>query len=441
MRVSANGRHLVHDDGRPFFYLADTAWELFHRLDRADSELFLRNRAAHRFTVIQAVALAELDGIRTPNANGDLPLLADDPTRPNEPYWAHVDRVIAQAAALGLVVGLLPTWGDKAVPMWGSGPVIFTPPNAYSYGRFLGARYRQQPIIWILGGDRPAVGDGFDTRPIWHAMADGIRAGVAGPALMTYHPLGGASSSAWLHDELWLDFNMQQSGHGAGRDVAVWDLIAADYERVPPKPVLDGEINYEDHPVSPWPRWNPKNGYFRAYDVRKQAYRSVFAGACGVTYGHHAVWQMYAPPHELINHADRTWREALDRPGAQQMRHLRALIEGRPMLTRVPDQALLRAPAGRGSDVVAATRAEDGAYALIYSSSGQPFEVDVTRLSGTTLDAWWFDPRTGAAFSAGQYRRERDLAFTPPAQGDDNDWVLVLDDAAQGFGPPGQEQS
>ena len=55
------------------------------------------------------------------------------------------------------------------------------------------------------------------------------------------------------------------------------------------KPTLDGEINYEDHPIN----WNALNGYFRDADVRRQAYRTVFAGAAGVTYGNQCVWQMY----------------------------------------------------------------------------------------------------------------------------------------------------
>jgi hypothetical protein len=67
LRLSPNRRFIVRADGAPFFYLGDTAWELFHRLTMAEAELYLRDRAAKGFTVIQAVALAELDGLRTPN--------------------------------------------------------------------------------------------------------------------------------------------------------------------------------------------------------------------------------------------------------------------------------------------------------------------------------------------------------------------------------------
>src|SRR5262249_18837819 len=92
LRVSENRRFLVRADGTPFFYLADTAWELFHRLDFEQAEDYLENRAAKGFTVIQAVALAEFDGLTEPNANGDLPLIDQDPARPNAAYFEHVDR-------------------------------------------------------------------------------------------------------------------------------------------------------------------------------------------------------------------------------------------------------------------------------------------------------------------------------------------------------------
>jgi hypothetical protein len=55
LKVSENKRFLVTADGQPFFWLGDTAWELFHRLNREEAERYLKNRADLRFTVIQAV--------------------------------------------------------------------------------------------------------------------------------------------------------------------------------------------------------------------------------------------------------------------------------------------------------------------------------------------------------------------------------------------------
>ena len=105
MRISSNRRFLVHDDGAPFFYLGDTAWELFHRLTLDEAELYLRDRAAKGFTVIQAVVLAELDGLHDPNPYGHTPLKGDDPTRPDEDYFRHVDWVVDKAEEIIYEVG------------------------------------------------------------------------------------------------------------------------------------------------------------------------------------------------------------------------------------------------------------------------------------------------------------------------------------------------
>jgi hypothetical protein len=153
---------------------------LFHRLNREEAEKYLENRRQKRFTVIQAVALAELDGIRTPNAYGDRPLIQEDPVRPAVTpgsdlsdsaaydYWDHVDWIVNKAAEKGIFIGLLPTWGDKVVGIWGQGPVVFNEKNARTYGEFIGGRFADRPnIIWILGGDRPPENEGKDYRPVW----------------------------------------------------------------------------------------------------------------------------------------------------------------------------------------------------------------------------------------------------------------------------------
>src|SRR6187399_749449 len=117
LKVSENKRFLVNDSGKPFFYLGDTAWELFHRLNREEADKYLEDRAKKKFTVIQAVAIAELDGHTDPNAYGHLPLVDLDPAKPavkdgpDNDYWDHVDYIVNKAESLGLFIGFLPTWG------------------------------------------------------------------------------------------------------------------------------------------------------------------------------------------------------------------------------------------------------------------------------------------------------------------------------------------
>src|SRR3712207_3580033 len=199
LKVSDNKRFLVKADGSPFFYLGDTGWTLFQRLNREEADLYLEDRASKGFTVIQVMGISEFDGLTAPNPYGDVPLLDNDPSRPNDAYFRHVDYVVEKAAALGIYIGFLPTWGDKVGPLlWGSGPEVFTPENAEQYGQYLGRRYRDQPVIWVLGGDRNPTEERH--KQIWRALAEGLDRGDGGRHLMTYHPQGGASSADFFHD-------------------------------------------------------------------------------------------------------------------------------------------------------------------------------------------------------------------------------------------------
>lgn len=433
LKISENRRFLVWEDGTPFFWLGDTVWELFHRATLQEARVYLEDRRQKGFTVIQTMVLAEFDGLHTPNIYGECPLHGDDPLQPNDAYFRFIDEIVELAGQKGIFVGLVPTWGDKLELLaHGKGPVIFNPANARGYGVWLGQRYREtENIIWINGGDRQGGGA---NRPIWEALADGIKS-VDPNHLMTFHPLGGGgghSSSEWFHDAAWLDFNLAQSGHER-KHHSNYELVSRDYHLLPPKPCLDGEPRYEDHGVN----WKPQEfGWFDDYDVRQAAYWALFAGAFGHTYGCHPVWQLCNERQAPITFARRHWREALDLPGAGQMRHVRTLMESRPILSRVPDQSLLLEE-GTGPEHRRACRGEG--YIFIYLPQGGTVTLNLTSLSGPLLRAWWFDPRMGRCRGGDVFPSQDQLSFTAPCSGPCSDWVLVLDSAANNFPPPGVE--
>lgn len=427
LKVTSDGHYLEYSDGTPFFWLGDTGWELFHRLNKKEISIYLENRRSKGFNVIQAVILAEFDGLRKPNQYGQVPLHDLDPTKPNEKYFELVDYTVKIALEKGIFMALLPTWGDKVTQLWGQGPVIFNSQNAYIYGRWLGSRFKDYAnIIWILGGDRPPVTDSVDYRPIWRAMAKGIKEGADGNAIFSFHTWGGHSTSEYINDEDWLSINTMQSGHGNGHDVPVWKMIEHDRGLIPTRPTLDAEPNYEDHPVNPWPKWDPANGYFRDYDVRKQTYRSVFAGACGVTYGNHAVWQFLSAREDTINHADRYWTQAINRPGAFQVGYLRKLIESYSPLDRIPDQSLIAEGQGEKGEYIAAFRDAKKTYAMIYLPVGKEIAVNTSIIAGDVITYAWFNPRTGDLGNKTTVDKRPTMKVIPPETGIEKDWVLII---------------
>lgn len=435
IRVSDNHRFLQYTDGTPFFYLADTAWELFHRLNREEADRYLADRAAKGFTAIQAVALAELEGCDAPNAYGQLPFVDSDPLKPNEEYWKHVDYIVKKANELGLYIGMLPTWGRY----WHEGKVIFNKDNAAEYGLYIGQRYKDAKIIWILGGDR--VPDNEYQKDIIRAMARGLKNGDDGRHLISYHPGGWNGSANYFHNEDWLDFNMRQNGHEV--EYKSYGMTRDDYNRQPVKPVIDGEAIYEDHPVAFRP---DERGHSVAADCRRALYWDLFNGACGHTYGHHSIWQMYEPDkREPINRPLIPWYEAISQPGSSQMQYARKLLLSRPYFTRepaserviIPDQIESSVP-GCGQYTFVATGDTDHTYAMVYAPVGRRFTVRQDAVNAPKITAWWYNPRNGKATKIGTFNNDADRTFISPTPGEATDWILVIDDASKKYKAPGR---
>ncbi len=438
LKVSENHRFLVTEDGKPFFWMADTAWELFHRCDREEANMYLEKRAEQGFNVVQAVALAEIDGLNTANPYGQKPLFDNDPETPNAGYFEHVDHIVKKADSLGIYIALLPTWGDKVFKnSWGVGPEVFDKENARIFGQWIGNRYKDYDnVIWIIGGDRNPR-DNTDDVAIWNQMAEGIAEAAGGyeETLMGYHPQPkkGGGSSTWFHNEEWLDFNMHQTGHCANK--GTYNYIAHDYNLNPVKPVLDGEPLYEDHPNC----FNAKElGHSVPEDIRRIIYWNVFARAFGQTYGCHDVWQMYTSDRKGINQPLRPWPIALDLPMANQVKHLKNLMLSRPYLTRIPDQSMVLDEQEENNDYVIATRDSNGSYAMVYFPTGKTTKIDFSSLKGNRLKAWWYDPRTGNYFDAPQIKKSRQVTINPPTSGKGHDWVLVVDNVSEKFAVPGK---
>jgi len=187
------------------------------------------------------------------------------------------------------------------------------------------------------------------------------------------------------------------------------------------------------------------NGRFGAFDVRETAYWSVFAGACGHVYGCNDVWQFYDHNRRPLNSSRMDWKKALTNPGASQLIFLRRLIESRPFMQRTPDRGFL-IPAGPPEGANHPESCRGKAYAFVYLPTGYPVRINLRVLGFARTKAWWYDPRTGDASAVGEYEPSDAQAFEPPGisktrawlkTGRGCDWVLVLDDAAAGFAPPG----
>lgn len=429
LKVSKNGRFLVHSNGTPFWWMGDTAWELFYRLKSSDEkgndiEKYFLNRKERGFSVVQSVLLDELEYKNNTGCaqNGSMPFVNRDPNQPVEAYWEWVDYVLNRAEHYGLYVCVLPCWGN-----WVNNEAIFNTKIAYDYGKFLGERYKNQPnIIWMLGGDR-GVTDYQKT--IWASMAKGIKDADT-LHVMTFHPQGAKSSSSSFHNETWLDFNTYQSGHAID-EYNAFNLALTDWAKKPVKPTLNGEPGYEGIPEKFWE--SSSNTRMTDYDCRKDAFRSLFAGTFGHTYGHSSIWQMLREGDNPVAGANPSikWHDAIEAPGSLQMGYVGKLMKSRSPY-RQPDAQLLVEGLGSGAQHMEATLGFD--YAMVYFPVGATKTIALGKTSGTKVACYWYNPRNGENFPIGTFSNSGSREFSTP---DELDWVLVIDDVNAKYPTPG----
>lgn len=434
LRVSDNGHFLQQADGEPFFWLGDTGWLLFSKLDRDQVETYLENRRQKGFNVVQVMMLHSLGAV---NVYGDTALIDKDVSRPNVTegssfedsaqydYWDHIDYTVDRAAEKGIYMAMVPVWGSNVK----AGGV--SPKQAATYAEWLADRYGDRPnVIWLNGGDIR----GDDSIQVWQTLGKNLREHDP-HHLITFHPRGRTQSSLWFHDALWLDFNMFQSGHRRYDQDTIasepfrygednWRYVETEWNLKPTKPTIDGEPSYEGIPQG---LHDPKEPLWNDADVRRYGYWAVFAGAAGYTYGNNSVMQMLGP-HDKGSAYGATvlWDKALDDPGAGQMVYLKNLMLSRPYFDRVPDQSLIAGGTGEQYDRQIATRGET--YAFIYTYNGKNIPVQLGKLKGDQVKATWYSPRDGKETEIGTFANEGTHAFDPPGEPKDgNDWVLILD--------------
>lgn len=432
LRVSDNKRFLETEKGDPFFWLGDTGWMLFSKLNREEAEKYLEDRRQKGFNVIQVMVLHNI--LKAVNAYGDSALINHNVALPlttpgNSPdyaqqydYWDHVDYIIKLAGEKGIYMALVPVWGSNVK----SGHI--TREQAGKYAEWLSDRYKNMPnVIWVNGGDVM----GNDSIAIWKTIGSTIRKNNPGQ-LITYHPFGRTQSSTWFHNESWLDFNMFQSGHrrynqdttGFHYGEDNWKYVTDDYNKTPAKPTLDGEPSYEGIPQG---LHDPSQPYWGDSDVRRYAYWSVFAGSCGFTYGNNAIMQFHKQGDTDAAYGVKdTWIEALNAHGASEMKYLKQLILSRPYFERIPAQYLIAGAQKEKYDYIAATMGKK--YAFIYTCNGSIMDINLLKINATELQASWFNPRDGVSTQIGAFKNEGIKSFDPPGEIENgNDWVLVLD--------------
>jgi hypothetical protein len=383
LNISKNGRYFTDENGKPFFWQGDTEWELFHLFTVSEAKSLLLERRNQGFNVIQVMVTGvypewgQMQGMKP--WKGMQAWLNNNPLTPDENYFERADSIVALAEEYGilLVIGIYHARDND------EGRI--NTENAKLWAKWLAQRYKNSKnIVWSMYPHAIP-----SSKPVVLATVQGILEGDGGTHLITMHPDPSPASSSFMHPEPWLSFNTLQTWSS---DFMNYDMVRADYERIPVKPVVDGEARYEDEDgITP-------------FESRCAGYWSCLAGGF-YSYGHGNNWK-----------SPLTWRSWYDSPGARQIMILGDLFRSIEWWKLIPDHFIFV----NRVDGNAAARSTDGDWILAYITHSDSVTIRLDNITASKIaTGWWIDPLTGKRIKIGTFPVSENRNFIPPVSWQD----------------------
>jgi hypothetical protein len=422
VRVSANGFYFEQDDGKPFFFLADTAWNGALLSTEAEWDLYLKERAGQKFSAVQWVATpwrAAPHG----DLNRQLAYTGKDKIEINPAFFQRLDAKAEAVNKAGLLNVPVLLWAIASGKDPSVNPGHSLPEDQLILlARYMVARWQANAVMWILAGDGHYFGmEGEKWKRIGRAVF-----GEIAHAPVSMHPQGRHWNWFDFQAEPWLNVIGYQSGHGDSDEDLRWltdGPVTKDWKNTPHRPFINLEPPYEGHLAYQSRKPIP------AELTRRALYWSLLAApTAGVSYGGHGVWGWDDGTKPPTDHDQAgtplPWQKALALPAAQQMTNLYTFFTGidfwrlRPMPEAIVNNPGLQNP----RRFIAAARTEKKDLTLVYVPEDRTVEVLLEALPPSPEVRWW-NPRTGEKNPAVAVVTDRTCQFPTPGEGD---WILVM---------------
>ena len=417
LKLSADKRRLVDQNGAPFLIKEASSWGLIQSLSEADAAVYMDSLLAKGFNTL-LVSVISYDTRMAggpPNWQGIPPFTTQwDFSTYNDAYFAHADRVLNMARDRGMLVLLVACYlgyaGDANQGWWNE---LLSSTNSVAksqaYGRYLGNRYKDfGNIVWVAGGDNtPSPGSELENRLF--AIMQGIKENDT--HLWTAH----WNSPSWSTDQARFAPYMDIDGWYAYTESSPQYLgELTHYNASSRRMIFQLDQSYETEPQG-----DPAT-------IRRKNYDGLLSGCAGTSFCAGPDWYLFY-----------NWRNAMDTTGTEEAFFAFKLFDSRAWQDLVPDQNSAAVTAGRGTygsaDYVCAARTASGGTLMAYLPSSRAVTVTMTAISGTQANAWWYNPRSGQATLIGTYPTTGSRTYTPAS----GDWVLVVDDASLNLPAPG----
>jgi hypothetical protein len=422
IRVSPDNRYFIHDDGTPFFYLADTAWNGPLLASREDWEIYLNIRKDQKFSAVQFVTTqwrASPDG----DLMREKAYTGTDKIALNPRFFQRLDERFDAINKAGLLAVPVMLWAINGGTDPKVNPGVSLPEEqAILLGRYMVGRWGAHAVAWILAGDSDYRGD---KAAKWQRIGRAVFGDVA-HAPVTLHPGGMQWYWKEFAEEPWLGFIGYQSGHGDDEKTLRWILEgppSEDWMKLPHHPFINLEPPYENHVA-----YQSKKPH-TPESVRHAIYWSLLsAPTAGVTYGGHGVWGWddgtKAPTDHPGTGTPLAWRKALTMPGADQMKHLAHYFTSVDFWRLRPcAPAIVNQPGGQGiSRQITAARTDQKDLLVVYVPEDRTVEVKLDMLPPSP-GVTWYNPRSGETNTAVGVVTANTVQFPTPSEGD---WILQL---------------
>ena len=407
--------HLSYSDGTPFLFVGCTAWNGALKSTQEEWDTYLKHRVENNYNVIQLVTTQWRGGDK--NSLGQIAYNYGEELTVNPDFFQHMDQKIDRVNEYGLVAAPVILW---ALP-FGEGrqlsPGYSLPLNeAVILAKYIVARYGGNQVIWLLGGDGQYAEE-YEQR--WLEIGRRVFKDNP-PGVVAQHPLG----RLWIGDnhknEDWLDVIGYQSSHSNKQETVDWinkGPIATRWDKVPAKPIINMEPNYEEI-----------YNIITDEDVRNASYWSVFAAPiAGITYGANGIWPWIREGEKILNHSQpkhvSTWRESIDFPGSMQIGYMAEFLKKFDWWNFFPANELLAVQPGdkQYNHFISVTKSIDNRVVLVYI----PKKTEVKLFNPMKLEysGQWYNPVNNGYSDATITNRKGLIKAISP---DENDYVLIL---------------
>ncbi|MBP3961516.1 DUF4038 domain-containing protein [Paenibacillus lignilyticus] len=427
LQIAADQRSFQDGEGKPVFWLGDTAWACPGRATWEEWVDYVDIRSTQGFNVIQLNSLPQHDafqpifrGERRPFAllndeSADGRIFNWDYDAIQDVYFDRLKKMIAYANDKGMVIALIVLWFEHVpnsrldvIPVHPG----MTVQQAIRYGSYLIEKLEELNIVWVVSGDDEFKGEGVAA--FYNEVGLAMKEAEPYGRLITTHPVH--KSGDTYHHAGWLDFNMVQSGHGLNQEYNL-GLIREEWDKQPPKPVLNAEPCYEHHPMS------GRERRFDRHGVRRAGWRSVLEGSLtGITYGAHWIWNWAKIGEAPLGGAPSaySWKDAIELPGAYDLVRMMQLLTTLPWFNLRPTSERVRS---KHPFTISVASTEDGSLLLAYLPEKCEICLDVSGLAVEGKTAIWWNPERGERIAASDQFDGNEFVGSSPFE---KDGLLII---------------